>query len=163
MSMVYKWRAPTTLPIPVQVAGEEIERIRSAKNGNLIAADVVAAAKRKGSVLHPVFEWDDRKAGHQWRLEQASTLVRNIVVVKQRPNGETTLLRAFVSVRDKGNPGYTSIDVAMSDPNSRAALVAQAWKELGDWRLRYEHLAELAAVFDLIDKEMAGTAATRAA
>lgn len=46
-----------------------------------ITPDIVLdAAKDPGSPLHDHFEWDDAKAGHSWRLEQARQLIRAVRV-----------------------------------------------------------------------------------
>src|SRR5476651_2627558 len=106
--MVYKWRlGPKQFPIEAQAAGEELERLRAARNGNLIAAHVVEAAKRKTSVLHGVFEWDDKKAAHMHRLDQASGLIRHMVVVSIGAKGEPVTTRAFVNVDHGDARGYT--------------------------------------------------------
>lgn len=49
------------------------------KNGKrLRPEDVIKDAKRKTSPLHAYFEWDDSKAAHQYRLNQARQLIREV-------------------------------------------------------------------------------------
>lgn len=70
---------------------EALEGIR--KTGPLTPSRVVHIAKDEGSILHPVFEWDDRKAGHQHRLWQARQLITTRVF---RPEGARRVLSVYV-------------------------------------------------------------------
>lgn len=52
----------------------ELQRL-SGEDG-LKPSYVVQEARAKSSPLHAEFEWDDKKAGHEFRLGQARTLIR---------------------------------------------------------------------------------------
>ena len=45
-----------------------------ARNGKITTELVVDTAKDPDNVLHTSFEWNDKVAGHQFRLEQAEHL-----------------------------------------------------------------------------------------
>lgn len=152
MTMVYKWKPYASLPgISAQVAGEELERIRRSRNGNMIAADVLKEARKASSPLHSAFEWDDKKAAHHYRLSQAGELIRAVVVIDDS-KPESAPVRAFVNVGENEERGYTSVVAAMSDTVMRAQVIARAWKELEDWRKRYEELLEFSQVFAVVDQ-----------
>ena len=52
----------------------------AAKNDGLLKPeDVVEAARPANSPLHTRFTWDDSAAAHQFRLEQARTLIRTTI------------------------------------------------------------------------------------
>ena len=51
------------------------------RNGKLTPSMVVNAAKPKSAPLHKYFEWDDKKAGHEYRLMQARKIIRVVQVV----------------------------------------------------------------------------------
>lgn len=94
----------------------ELEEIRRAR-GSVTAEAVVAAATPETSPLHSEFEWDDTKAGHQYRLGQARELI-HIAVTVQRRDGESVIaVPAFVDGGVEGNGGrrYISIDDARTD------------------------------------------------
>lgn len=154
MSTVYKWKPGSRIKINAKVAGQELERIRTKHNGRLTADAVLAEAKNKTSPLHGAFEWSDSKAAQQFRLQQALYLVRSIEVVVQQSKTKATNARAFVSVVMDKDRSYTSIAHAMSDADLRKQVVDQAWKELEDWRRRYEKLEEFSRVFAVIDKAL---------
>lgn len=151
MAMVYKWKAyASVLGLSAQAAGEEIERIRKACKGNMVDADVLKEARKAASPLHAAFEWDDKKAAHQHRLNQAGDLIRSIVVVNT-DNPQSTPIRAFVNVGVDDNRGYTNVTVAMADTVMRSQVISRAWKELEEWRKRYEGLVEFSHVFEVVD------------
>lgn len=58
-----------------EVINAELTRLYK-RDGQLTASKVLDEAKRKTSPLHPKFEWDDKKAGNNYRLMQARTLIR---------------------------------------------------------------------------------------
>lgn len=153
MTMVYQWKPNVSVPVAAQIVGEELERIRVRHNSRLTQEDVVAEARDDASPLHPAFEWDDAKAGEQWRLEQASYLIRSIVVAVEA-NETKAPVRAFVNVERDTDRSYTSVAHAMSDAELRAQIIAKALKELKSWRDRYSELVELAKLFADIDRDM---------
>lgn len=57
-----------------------LEKIRGRNAGLLTPNDVVADAKSETSPLHSFFTWDDTEASHQFRLDQARSLIRNVQV-----------------------------------------------------------------------------------
>lgn len=154
MGMVYQWKPQAGIKIEAQVAGEELERIRVRNNGRLTQEDVLDEAKNAASPLHPAFEWNDKKAAHQYRLTQAGYLIRMITVAPAEPEAATTKpVRAFVNVERESDRSYTSVAHALSDQELRAQVLARAMKELHDWRQRYQDLVELARVFSVVDEE----------
>ena len=96
-----------------QAIGEELERIRG-KYKELTAANTIKEARAKSSPLHGQFNWNDTEAAHRYRLVQASTLIRAIVVIeKGRPPR-----RHYVNVRTETNRRkchYAPMEVAVSE------------------------------------------------
>lgn len=152
MAMVYQWRAGAHHKIDAQTAGEELERIRTFNNGRLEAEHVVDAARPADAPLHEAFEWNDAVAAEAWRRDQASTMIRHIAVVMDKPDGEAAAVRAFISVKRDEDRSYTSVQHALSDEQLRSQVLKQAWLELEAWRKRHAELIELAQVFSVIDQ-----------
>jgi hypothetical protein len=67
---------------------DELQRIAE-KYGGLRPSEVVAEAKSKESPIHSEFEWNDGKAAHAYRLNQARTLIRVIVPIIEKADGTT--------------------------------------------------------------------------
>ncbi len=74
----------------------EIERLY--KMHNVITPNlIVEVAKNPNSILHGYFEWDDLKAGHSFRLQQARHLITS---VKVNIITDTKMISAVSYVRD---------------------------------------------------------------
>lgn len=124
------------------------------KRGQLSAAVLVEEASRSrrsaaAEYVHSRLEWDDSKAGHEYRLIQAQELIREVEVVRV-PGAPR--VRAWVSVEhpEKGSV-YEPVEVVAEDPFlSRLTLqrMEREWKSLKD---RYGHLEEF---FSLVGADL---------
>lgn len=152
--MVYKWAYGARYKGSAQSIGERLEAIRQENDGKLAPRDVVVDARRSDSPLHPMFEWDDRKAAFEYRLDQARGIIRHIVVVKDE---STEPVRAFVSVKHDGDDdnAYTSIVVAMANPDLSTQVVAKAKAELESWKARYARYREMAKAVSAVEGALA--------
>lgn len=139
--------------ISVRVTPEiRAELARLAKRGRLSERTVVSASKSPTSPLHPLFYWEDSdKAAHIGRLEIARQL---ILKVKVEPHVAKEL-RCSVNVRQYHGTGeghYMDVRTIMSDEALRRTLLTRALREFEALRAKYEHLGELASVFEEIAK-----------
>jgi hypothetical protein len=151
--MVYQWKDGVRAKVPAQTVGEHLEKIRVAFNGRMTPANVLSDASRSESPLHPLFEWDDKKAATQYRLAQANYIIRGIVVTLKAPGKEEpATIRAFVNVVEGKAQHYTSAAAAMTDPALREQVLKKAWDELQQWRKRYAELREFASLFATMDQ-----------
>jgi hypothetical protein len=109
-----------------------------AERAELTAATVVAAATPKSHPLHDRFEWDNRVAGHQYRLVQAAELIRTVhveVVIDDRPEK----VRAFVSVPRPEGRRYEPTDEVAQDPFARTLVLREMERDWRSLRRRWEH------------------------
>jgi hypothetical protein len=155
MGMVFQWKPEAHCKVDAQLAGEEMERIRTKANGRLTPQGLVDASRDPSAPLHPEFEWDDDEAAKAWRRNQASYMIRSITVLREAGAEDEAPIRAFVSVMREEDRSYTSIAHALSDEELRAQVVAQAWSELAAFRKRYAELKEFAQVFALLEARAA--------
>jgi hypothetical protein len=126
----------------------ELQEIAAQNQGILRCADVVSAAEPQESPLHARFEWDDGRAGHLYRLEQARTLIQECSITT--PQAPTLCVPAFISLAaDRSLPGggYRAIEDVMTDKERRAQMLEEALGELKALQSRYGHLNELAQVW----------------
>lgn len=72
-----------------ELVQKEISRIYR-KHGTAKPSLVLNEAKPASSPLHPFFEWDDAKAGHNYRIVQARHLIRSVEII--RDDGQTEKL-----------------------------------------------------------------------
>jgi hypothetical protein len=92
--------------------------------GNLTADAVVAEATNEASPLHHLFEWDDAKAAHAHRLDQARILLRGIHV-RIETHRETYEVPAFCR-NPSTSRGYALVSTLRSDKaRAREALLRE--------------------------------------
>jgi len=129
----------------------ELEQIAADHGGIAKPPHVVAfAAENPDSELHKRFEWDDSKAGYQYRLWQAREIISVCVTILPHPDaGEEITTRVFVSLgRDRitEGGGYRHLSSVLSDKDMRAELLAEAAREAAHFVEKFETLQELASV-----------------
>jgi hypothetical protein len=133
---------------------QELDAIAEANDGILKADAVVEFAKNEDTALHSKFEWDDTKAGHQWRLAQARNIIRiNVEMIKG--SGSDMPVRMFVNLKsDRYNGdggGYRRTVDVLTDEERRRQLLKEALADANAWRKRYKHIKELDGVFAALD------------
>lgn len=126
---------------------EELQKLED-KEGRITAQAVVDAARAPRHPLHDLFTWDDKKAGEQYRLMEARTLIRAVKV--ERINLD---FRAPFYVRDVTVPatqqGYRRLSEISGDvEDSKATLAMEAERAIALLR----RAREIAAVLNLADE-----------
>ena len=122
----------------------EINRIYQKHNG-ITPSLLVEEAKDPNSILHHLFEWDDEKAGHAYRLDQARQIITS---VKVNIISETKMISAVSYVRDPRVPGdqqgYVSIETLKTDKDLAKESIklefARAYSHLQKAKLHAEVL-----------------------
>lgn len=108
---------------PDVVAGELDRLYRQHKE--ITPTAVVAAARPKGAVLHPAFEWDNRKAGDEYRLWQARQIVRSVTIVNTETGTESPAY-VHVTVAQQAEGQYLPAQIVIENVD----LFARALSEL---------------------------------
>lgn len=144
--MVYQWRPGYRYKVPAAVAGTELERIR-AQSGNerdVVAAAMIVAAKPESSPLHREFNWNDKAAAHEHRMDQARNLITALCyVVRREPDGEPVRTVAYVHVRSADNPStYRTAADVLRDPEDSANSLKECISLLRGIHRRFLFLAE---------------------
>lgn len=152
MEAKYSFRPGFRVKGKADIVGRELERVRQ-KNGGLTANGVVAAARSRANYLHRYFTWDDTKAAEEWRLEQARTLIRSVVVQQMGVESDslTNPVRVYAAIGGKRERYFPMADI-VRDPIRMADLLEQAREELRWFREKYAALKELAAVMEAIGR-----------
>jgi hypothetical protein len=118
MNATVKWAdGARATGLRAEVAAEVFGRL--AAEHNLTTESVVEEARSADSPLHPAFEWDDPRAAHQYRLDQARHLIRALVVI---PDNGQPPVQIYVHVSDVGR--YEPTHLLVQQPDR--------------WRLAYE-------------------------
>lgn len=110
-------------------------------NDGLTPDIVVDDASRPDSPLHRHFCWDDTKAAHEFRLEQARRLIRRFDIVIERSSGDPVQVRSFQFIPSVDK--YMPVERVMRDRQMRDELIARAAAELRSFRLKYQKLLDV--------------------
>jgi len=95
-------------------------------SGELTPEGVVEHARSEDSPIHHLFEWDDDRAAHQYRIEQARELIRSVrvtVTVNERPITVPNYVRD--PSKAGGEQGYKAVSTISDDDQKRDTLMAE--------------------------------------
>ena len=122
--------------------------------GKIDPEDLLNACQKKTHPLHDAFNWDDTEAARRYRIEQARMIIRCIVVIPHYETREANEpVRAYVSTeKNDQDRGYTTISIAMSDPDDRNYVLQRALNTLCAWRKQWRQLNEYADAVSAIEK-----------
>lgn len=141
---------------PAPRSTEAVRRALKAleQSGKLTAEDVVLAARDPESALHGCFEWDDSKAAEHWRLQQARSLIRSVMVKVTVEDDRVISVPIYVRDPEKESEqqGYVSLPSIMSNPAaSKAALYVELVRIEGLLE-RAENIATACGLIDEVRK-----------
>jgi hypothetical protein len=97
------------------------------------------------------FEWDDKKASHQYRIWQARDLIAKVYV--QPFDNRPLQVRAFVSLpSDRVESGYRTIESIMGNEELKAEMLLDAKRQFEILKMKYSVLNELDKIWEAVDK-----------
>lgn len=119
----------------------ELRRLCDAA-GELTPQAVVDDARPEDAPLHAHFEWDDSIAGEQYRLVQASEMIRKAQITVETTTPRAAVrVRAFLSVPSADADGrtgvYRPIEVLARDTRVREELLDQMRRDIAQLRRKY--------------------------
>ena len=109
------------------------------EHGHLTPALVLESATSVTSPIHTLFEWDNEKAGHDFRLWQARKLIRSVKI--ERPDGQ--LMPKFISIRVEGERHYEEAKVLVQDFDKWTIVLEETAASLSELENRIESLIQL--------------------
>jgi len=131
----YQWRPGGPKPaVDANVFGQTMERL-AGTGGDVRAVPpqaVVAEARRRGSPIKALFDWDKDKAAEQHWLSQARHYCNSLQVVRVHvEHGPTLGTKALFNVRVNDERGYVNQSHIRSSDDLTNQVIAQARKDLG--------------------------------
>lgn len=98
--------------------------------------------------LHDRYEWNDAKAGREYRKQQIGRDIRSVERIYVDDTGQAASARAYLANREigKGRSGYSDSRVALQDPETLLHLEQSMELEIRSFKRRYQHLASFAAI-----------------
>jgi hypothetical protein len=156
MAPAYAFRSSFFVDAHPQRVGERLEQLRQTGDGVLDAVDVVVDARAASSPLHHCFEWDDKRAAHEHRVETARQLIKAIVVTVPDGDGVVPAFTVAATSDDK-RPKFVRKDKApvfTMPAKTRQDRIHEAYAELRRFRSRFAELDELGPLMRAIDEEL---------
>lgn len=165
MATEYRYKSGRGFPVDAQTVGVTLDRLQRGYGGRLTPRLIVDEARPKGSVLHPIFEWDDARAAEAHRQQQARQLITSVRIVRYADDDDQSpqLVRCYVNLADPfGVDGeapahaYRPLVQVIADEGMRLQLLVQARRDMKTFMTRYMEFQELIeaaqAVMDEIDR-----------
>jgi hypothetical protein len=134
---------------------DELMALKNAE-GFIVPEHAISWAKKnQRSKLHRALEWDDRRAGHEYRLWQVRRL---IAVTCITPEGERQIISLSID-RSRPDGGYRDLADVLPAADLREVLLDDALAELDRVQQKYNSLRELAKIW--AEKDAVKTRRTR--
>jgi len=137
-----------TLQAGVQEVVSEIVK----RDGLIKPSILVEAARPKTSPAHNAFEWDNKKAGSEYRLMQARQWIRKVVVVYEDREERLVHVPNIVfdgaeHYEEDSSRGacYKEISIVAADKDEYKAAMDSTLRTLNAARRSYEELKQAAA------------------
>jgi hypothetical protein len=133
--------------VEVSAAKAELHRIR-AVHGELRAPKIVDESRPDDAPLHPAFEWDDALAGEAYRVHQARSLVRAVMLEISEPGERTFMIPEWTHVpaTESSEPVYVPTIELVDRPNQFLLAVGELARKVSELEhtiLTLERLAKL--------------------
>ena len=121
------------------------------RDGKLTPAEVIDAARDPDSPGHRVFEWDDDKAAHQHRLEQARQLLARRVVIETESYQVTVPRYVRDPEATAGEQSYVNVR-SINDADLRHQILASEFSRVAQMLSRTRELAKAFGLMDEVDE-----------
>lgn len=136
----------------IQIYKKELDRIKKERK-KLTAKIVVEEAEDKKNPLHDYFEWDNSKAGQEWRIQQARVLINVVKYKLEISEGNKQEVYKYEIINTGSEKEYKEAHEILGKIKWRKQIVEQATRELEYWLGKYEFYSdEFGGVIDEIKK-----------
>lgn len=122
---------------------QELNRIYEDR-GRLVPSEVLEEATPEDSVLHPMFEWDDAKAGHEHRLWQSRQLIRKVKLIIEEREERVFHVPKLIS-EDRREGGYLPGSVLIMRQDRFESALRELFQKMRAAKRSYEELVFIAA------------------
>lgn len=148
--MVYKysWSGPERAVSAEKVA-HHLARIEQ-QYGEVTRENFLESARSETSEMHKLFEWDDTKAAHQYRLNQASVIIASIRVTVVEKEPEQVKVRLYVQDKETSS-GYVNIKRAFTEDDKRKRIIEEAKRDVEWFKNKYQGFVLFAKILKKFD------------
>jgi len=114
------------------------------KDGGLTASGVLAEAKRKGSPLHGLFDWDDTTAAHEYRLIQARQVIKRANCKIEKPEDKLVNVPSI----EQGEGVYKTISAIVENISDFQAALSASLARVKSAQVSVNELSTVASKED---------------
>ena len=137
-----KWKTPGLFKADPVKVHEELQTLEERTPDA-----IVELARNENSVLHNLFDWDDKIAANKWRRQQARVICCNLIVEERdEKHGKPIELRLLHMSEDRGS--YEEINFFMANADEYDKLLASAKRDLESFKAKYRTLKELKSLLE---------------
>lgn len=139
--MQAEWKVKGLYKADAQKVADEIG------SGQITPQEVLEKARDVNSELHKCFEWNDSIAAEKYRLQQARSIIINLVYAPKKEEEQS--VRCF-SLTSKVST-YQPTQQFLVQEDEYQTLLKRALAELEAFKRKYHTLTELEAVFEAME------------
>lgn len=137
-----------------QEVAAAVRKVYDDCGGDNLVSNLLQAAERGDEALRAYFEWDDKKAAHEYRLVQAENLVRRVrVKLIRAEDSAPVVVRAYIARRElpakeEASPSgsYVAIEDIAGASDQEAALVASIRRDVQRLQSKYRHVKDFLSI-----------------
>lgn len=139
--MQAEWKIKGLYKADAQKVADEIG------NGKVTPQEVLEKARDVNSELHKCFEWNDSIAAEKYRLQQARSIIINLVYAPKKEEEQS--VRCFSLTSEAKT--YQPTKQFLVQEDEYQTLLKRALSELESFKRKYHTLTELESVFEAIE------------
>lgn len=120
-------------------------------DGEIVVQEAESSKSPHARVLREYLEWDNDKAGHRFRVIQATNLIRRVRVTFAPDEKPMRTTAKYVHVTTEVGRTRAKITDVMTDAEYRAQALTDCLRQAQALRRKYAFLQELSQFFQQID------------
>ena len=120
----------------------------SALGEKFTPSDIVDMARNPATESHKCFEWDDEKAAEKYRLQQARTVVCNLVYVSTDDGKTHEPVRLFYKPSEES--GYKPTTLILQNQSEYEYLLQECRRNLEQLKRKFSTLTEFDWLWEMI-------------
>lgn len=136
-AQVFTWANGFCAPVKASVFKQAWEALAKKLGHTPSPAELVAAARQRGHVLHDCFDWDVEAAAAAHWITEAQQLIRNLRVTYQQGPVRNMPMRALFRVTVDDERSYVGSDIVLHDTDLRGQVIHAAQRELRTYTAKY--------------------------
>lgn len=162
MRITYKWKRNFRLKetLDADAVGRELDALR--RRGDTSPEAIWRHARSRRSAMHDAFTWDVQRAAEERWEDQARYILRHHILATIDDEPVVGEVRSTLYIPGEGEDGpdyehgeWVYVPAALSEDEGRQRLLGLALAELEYFSRKYQHLSELANVFEAIEEAAA--------